>query len=639
MIGRTVGKYRILDRLGRGGMGTVYKAVDETLDREVAIKVLNPDLTDSELLKRFRAEAVTLARLNHPGIATLYELHRQDDDLLMVMEFVRGETFHDLSERLGPLAPPQAAYLCMQVLDALAHAHRAGVVHRDLKPANLMVSETGAIKVMDFGIARVLGTEHFTHGGYMMGTPAYMAPEQVMGREVDARADLYAIGVVLYRLLSGQLPFEADTAIAMVQKQISDPPTPITTFCPDLPSWCEVILDRALQKNPSDRFQSAEEFRGALRSAVQPQTLGEMPTFVTPTPPGLLVDPDLTLAHDFSPPTGTSVPGWPTTDSARQYRTTAAAVATPPTQVRTAASAQPMPAMTPASTPSLERTTGGTAVVLGRSHLAAMGAVILLLLVGIGVLGFAALRRNTAMQQVPYLGADPQQASASTPAPTDATTPSGAAESSPVSPAAGTAPPAGTPPTVGRDVAATAGAGATTSAGGTGATPGRGTVPPGTAPADAAGRAGRGAVPAKDSATTPPPATPAASAAVVSFDNIRVLVSDSDNKGREREAVLQLGAGRLAILASENGPSIATLPYTNIKGAFYSRSKQPKWTDADGKEVESKVDLGRMGFLRGERNWLIFLTPSEPLIFRVEDSQLKTVLPAIQDQTGVTIKR
>jgi eukaryotic-like serine/threonine-protein kinase len=639
MIGRTVGKYRIIDRLGRGGMGTVYKAVDETLDREVAIKVLNPDLTDSELLKRFRAEAVTLARLNHPGIATLYELHRQEDDLLMVMEFVRGETFHDLSERLGPLAPPQAAHLCMQVLDALAHAHRAGVVHRDLKPANLMVSETGAVKVMDFGIARVLGTEHFTHGGYMMGTPAYMAPEQVMGREVDARADLYAIGVVLYRLLSGQLPFEADTAIAMVQKQISDPPTPISTFCPDLPSWCATILERALQKSPTERFQSAEEFRAALRNAVQPQTLGEMPTFVTPTPPGLLVDPDLTMAHDFSPPTGTSVPSWPT--SGRQRRTTAAAVATPPTQVRTLASAQPMSAMTSTATPSLEKTTGGTAVVLGRSHLAAMAAVIVLLLAGIGVLGFAALRRNTAMQQVPYLGADPQQASASAPAPTGDGTPAAPvpATSSSTAVAPNAQAPAGPLPPTGRDVAATAGAGAVAPAAGTGVTPGRGTVPPGTSPTDAAGRAGRGTVPAKDSSTTPPPATPAASAAVVSFDNIRVLVVDSENKGREREAVLQLGGGRLSIVAGDKGPSIASLPYANIRGAFYSRSKQPKWKDDQGKEVESKVDLGRMGFLRGDRNWLILLTPSEPLIFRVDDSQLKAVVPVIQEQTGVAIRR
>src|SRR5512145_2464822 len=113
MVGRTVGKYRIVERLGRGGMGTVYKALDETLDREVAIKVLNPDLADVELMKRFRAEAVTLARLNHPGIATIYELHRQDDDLLMVMEFVRGETLHDLCDRVGPMAPPQAAHICI----------------------------------------------------------------------------------------------------------------------------------------------------------------------------------------------------------------------------------------------------------------------------------------------------------------------------------------------------------------------------------------------------------------------------------------------------------------------------------------------------------------------------------------------
>src|SRR5262245_8156919 len=268
MIGTTVGKYRIVDKLGRGGMGTVYKAVDETLDREVAIKVLNPDLTDADVLKRFRAEAVTLARLNHPGIATIFELHHQQDDLLMVMEFVRGETFHDLSDRLGAIAPPQAAHLCIQVLDALAHAHRGGVVHRDLKPANLMITEGGAVKVMDFGIARVLGSEHFTHGGYMMGTPAYMAPEQVLGREIDGRADLYSVGVVLYRLLSGRLPFAADTAISMVQMQISEQPTPIVSFKPDLPAWCSAVIDRALAKSPSDRFQRAEEFRSALVAAV-----------------------------------------------------------------------------------------------------------------------------------------------------------------------------------------------------------------------------------------------------------------------------------------------------------------------------------------------------------------------------------
>ena len=321
MIGKTVGKYRIVERLGRGGMGTVYKAIDETLDREVAIKVLNADLGDSDILKRFRAEAVTLARLNHPGIATLYELYRDDTELLMVMEFVRGETVHELSERMGALAPPQAAHLAMQVLDALSHAHRAGVVHRDLKPANLMVTELGIVKVMDFGIARVLGTEHFTQGGYMMGTPAYMAPEQVLGGDIDGRADLYAVGVVLYRLLSGQLPFSADTAIAMVQKQVNDSPIPIAQFQPDLPGWCAKVLTRALAKSPAERFQTADEFRTALLSAVQPQTLGELPTMATPTPRGVSSAFDQTSAatavrYDqrasavaVATPLATSVPG------------------------------------------------------------------------------------------------------------------------------------------------------------------------------------------------------------------------------------------------------------------------------------------------------------------------------------------
>ena len=194
MVGQTIGKYRVVSRLGRGGMGTVYKAVDETLQREVAIKCLNGDLTESEVLKRFRAEAMTLARLNHPNIAMLFELAEHDGQLLMVMELVQGETFDKVSERLGPLSVPRAVELCTHVLDALSHAHKVGIVHRDLKPANLMLADSGVVKVMDFGLARMQGTEHLTSDGFMIGTPAYMSPEQVLGTEVDGRADLYAMG-------------------------------------------------------------------------------------------------------------------------------------------------------------------------------------------------------------------------------------------------------------------------------------------------------------------------------------------------------------------------------------------------------------------------------------------------------------
>jgi len=287
MVGQTVGKYRILSRLGRGGMGTVYKAIDETLDREVAIKCLNADLGDPELLKRFRAEAVTLARLNHPNIAMLFELGDHDGQLMMVMEYVRGETFDRVSQREGPMTVTRAAQLCAQVLDALDHAHRAGVVHRDLKPANLMLTQSGQVKVMDFGLARMIGTEHLTNDGYMVGTPAYMSPEQVLGRDIDGRADLYAMGVVLFRLLTSQLPFTADSGIAMVQRQLHDTPTPIRHVRKELPEACDEVLSRALEKVAANRYQTADEFRSALirlDPTLSPTSVSRIASSVAPAP-------------------------------------------------------------------------------------------------------------------------------------------------------------------------------------------------------------------------------------------------------------------------------------------------------------------------------------------------------------------
>ncbi len=267
MIGTTVGKYRIVDQLGRGGTGIVYKAVDETLGREVAIKILNPDLADTDVLKRFQIEATALAKLNHRGIATIYEMFRSETDLLMVMELVRGETLEKLATREGPMAIERAVYLVDQLLSALGHAHQAGVVHRDIKPANVMVTSDGGIKVMDFGIARVRDAEHTTSRGHLVGTPAYMSPEQVLGEIIDERSDLYSAGVVLYRLLAGALPFESDTSIGMLQRQIAEPPVPLRAHCEGLPDWCQSIVDRALAKSPADRFQTAQDFRTALEHA------------------------------------------------------------------------------------------------------------------------------------------------------------------------------------------------------------------------------------------------------------------------------------------------------------------------------------------------------------------------------------
>ena len=187
MIGKTIGKYRFVEELGRGPLGIVYKATDETLDRDVAVKVLNPELSNSELMKHFQTEATTLARLHHSDIATIHEIHRTDTDLLMVMEFVKGETLEHLSHRCGPLPAERAAYLVAQVLGALEHAHSAGVVHRDLTPSSVTVTEHGSIKVMDFGMARVAAADQATSDGFALGPPSYMSPERLAGGEVDGR--------------------------------------------------------------------------------------------------------------------------------------------------------------------------------------------------------------------------------------------------------------------------------------------------------------------------------------------------------------------------------------------------------------------------------------------------------------------
>jgi serine/threonine-protein kinase len=382
MIGRTIGKYRIVGQLGRGGAGVVYKAVDETLHRDVAVKTLNPDLANTEVMNRFRAEATILARLNHPQIATIFELFRDEGDLLMVMEFVRGETLDKLSERLGALPPERAAYIIDLILSALEHAHRAGVVHRDVKPANVMVTDEGGIKIMDFGIARVLGAEQKTVDFRLMGTPAYMSPEQVMGEEVDGRSDLYSVGVLFYRLLTGALPFAADTALGMLQRQIRDTPIPLQAHRAGLPDWCDRIVQRALSKVPADRFQSAEEFREALGRATGPLPMADLARSFAAGMEGLVPAQPINETIDLSRPNPT--------DLSRQNPTLAAV---------------PQPVVEAAAAPQRPRFAWAQAAMV----IVAMGAV------GVGYLSLQD-RNASAMEDVAELTAATPPAS--TPVPT-----------------------------------------------------------------------------------------------------------------------------------------------------------------------------------------------------------------------------
>ena len=268
MTGRVAGNYRILEKLGEGGMGAVYRAVDAMVERQVAIKVLKPEIAaNPEVLERFRSEAVTLARLNHPSIATLYSFFRQEDEYFMVMEFVPGRTLDEVIRGEGAMPWRAATDLLIHLLEALQHAHFLGILHRDVKPANIMLTSTRGVKVTDFGIARALGSAPLTREGRMVGTLEYLAPERAMGNPFDERSDLYSAGVVYYEMLSGRVPFESDSDYALIRAQAEQPPPSLANFGVHVPQPLVDVLMRSLAKNPDERYPNAAAMATALREA------------------------------------------------------------------------------------------------------------------------------------------------------------------------------------------------------------------------------------------------------------------------------------------------------------------------------------------------------------------------------------
>jgi serine/threonine protein kinase len=278
-IERTIGgNYRITDKLGEGGMGEVFKGFDTMLEREVAIKSLRPELgSRPDVVERFRTEAIALARLNHSHIATVYSFLRDGEQWFLVLEFVRGETLDKIIGRRGKLPWQDAVKLIVQALDGLEHAHRLGVVHRDIKPSNMIISPAGTLKLMDFGIARLLERARLTRTGHLIGTLEYMSPEQIQGRDSDARGDIYSIGVVLYELLTGQLPFQKNSDFDLMRSQVEELPLPPRTRIPQIPQEVESVVLKALEKKPEDRFPSANAFRVALQGMLQTQPGGPQP--------------------------------------------------------------------------------------------------------------------------------------------------------------------------------------------------------------------------------------------------------------------------------------------------------------------------------------------------------------------------
>jgi serine/threonine protein kinase len=265
-VGQKLGDYEILGILGAGGMGKVYKVRNTISDRVEAMKILLPDLAgQKELADRFLREIKVLASLHHPNIAALRTALTLDNQLVMIMEFVDGVT---LSSRLnqGAIPPALAVKYIDQVLDALSYAHKQNIIHRDIKPANMMLTPDGTVKLMDFGIARSASDRSLTMTGTTLGSLNYMPPEQVKGDPADNRSDLYSLGVSLYEMVTGQLPFTAESNYAMMAAHLQEVPKPPIVLRPGIPQTLNQIIVMALAKDPGQRFQSADAFRGALKS-------------------------------------------------------------------------------------------------------------------------------------------------------------------------------------------------------------------------------------------------------------------------------------------------------------------------------------------------------------------------------------
>jgi eukaryotic-like serine/threonine-protein kinase len=258
------GRYRIQRKLGAGGMADVYLAEDQELGRRVAIKILNSRHgNDDQFIERFRREAKNAAALNHPNIVSIYDRGEAEDTYYIAMEFLDGRTLKELIVSRGAAPINVAIEYARQILSALRFAHRHGIVHRDIKPHNVLVDGEGRVKVTDFGIARA-GTSQMTETGSIVGTAQYLSPEQARGGEVDPRSDLYSLGVVLYELLTGKTPFDGETPVEIAMKHLSNTPKPPSALRPDVPRELDMVVMRALAKNPDERYQSADEMEADL---------------------------------------------------------------------------------------------------------------------------------------------------------------------------------------------------------------------------------------------------------------------------------------------------------------------------------------------------------------------------------------
>jgi serine/threonine protein kinase len=259
------GRYEVIEDLGQGGMGKVFKAFDRTINEVVAVKLIRPEIgVNEKAIERFKNELKVARKISHRNVCRMHDLGVEGFFTYISMEYVAGEDLKRFIRRAGTLSPGKAIHIAKQVVDGLVEAHRLGVVHRDLKPQNIMIDQDGNAKIMDFGIARFADTERLTGSGVMIGTPEYMSPEQVDLREVDRRADIYSLGVVIYEMVSGRVPFEGETALSIAMKHKTEKPKDVRELNGQVSPEFAAIISKCLAKAPEDRYQTGEELREDL---------------------------------------------------------------------------------------------------------------------------------------------------------------------------------------------------------------------------------------------------------------------------------------------------------------------------------------------------------------------------------------
>jgi hypothetical protein len=377
------GRYVIEEQLGAGGMSTVFRATDPNLRRPVAIKLIHTHLSSNEeFVRRFEEEAAAVAQLNHPNIIKVFDFNNDNDLYYMVLEYVPGETLKDRLKRLNKsnrrMGLEEVVDIAASICDAVDYAHKRSMIHRDIKPANVMLSTQGRAVLMDFGVAKILGGQQHTATGAVIGTAAYMSPEQARGERPDERSDIYSLGVMLFEMLSGRPPFEADSAMTTMMMHVSDPVPDLDEIAPGTPVALKRICEKALEKNRENRYQTAAQMAAALRNALtQQEEAAPAMTFIEAEPAA----PDSTFIEEPMQPESTYVEQAPAPAPPPPTPPVAGSTAT---ATRKAAETRERAAATPAQPSAPAKSSGGgfPIAIVGIGGVAVLGFLVVAILLG-----------------------------------------------------------------------------------------------------------------------------------------------------------------------------------------------------------------------------------------------------------------